>query len=94
MDRLTLHAVRQVGDDLGLRRLGRLWERRVSGKANLGQPQNQRLNLLSCDHLRRQGGIFGQGVTHPCRPVDQRPTCAQSIDIAVKQAFGHPGFDR
>ena len=46
MDHLTLHAVRQVGDDLGLRRLGRLWERRVSGKANLGQPQNQRLNLL------------------------------------------------
>ena len=59
---------------------------------NLGQTKDQRLDLQPREHLRRQGGVFGQGVASPRLAVDQGARGAQGLDVAVERAFGHAGF--
>jgi hypothetical protein len=60
MNRLPLHAFRQSGGDLGQCRLGGPRQIGIAGLPHLGQPQHQRLHLQPCEHLRRQGRVFGQ----------------------------------
>ena len=87
MHRLALHPFRQGRHDLGLRCLGRLGQRRVARQPHLGQAQHQRLHLQPGEHLRRQGGVFGQQIAHPRRPVDQRTPGPQRVDVAVQRAL-------
>ncbi len=45
VDRLTLHPFGQGGGDFGERHFGSLGERGVAGQPDLGQTENQRLDL-------------------------------------------------
>ncbi len=94
VDGLALHPFGQGGGDLGQGRIRRLCQCCIARQSHLGQPQHQRLNLQPCEHLWRQGRVFGQAIAHPCRPVDQGTASAQCLNIAIQGARADFGFFR
>ena len=92
VQRLRLHPVGQSGDDLAQSSVRRPGQCRVSGQPDLGQAKGQRLHLQPGQHLRRQGGVFGQGIAIARRPVDQPAARPQGLDIAIDLARGNTGL--
>ena len=94
VDGLALDAFGQGGSYFGQRCLGGTGQGGVTGEANLGETEDEGFDLQPGEHLRWQGGVFGEGVADARCAVDQGAAGAQGVDVTVEGAGGDAGFCR